>query len=149
MLLELLVLVVSPSGLAAALMLAFSASMRSTTLADRLGAFLQHDLVTLALLLNDRFDLLAVGVVEALGVPLALHRLNEQLGHRELAVGHVAGLGQVEVASGGAHLVGEVHGVQGEASSSGRMATRYSLLRMTSVAMATRPASDMARRRRA
>ena len=43
--------------------------MRSTTLAGGLGALLEHDLVPLALLLDDGLDLLAVRVVEALRVP--------------------------------------------------------------------------------
>ena len=70
---------------------------------DHLGRgldVLQHDLVALALLLNEGLDLLAVRVVEPLGVPVALHGLDEQLGHRQLAVGHVAGLGELEVRPG-------------------------------------------------
>ena len=80
-----------------------------------LGRLLDHDLVALALLLDERLDLLAVRVVVALGVPVRLHRLDEQLGHGELAVADLVDVGQLgQFVAGAADLVGEVHRVQGQ-----------------------------------
>src|SRR5580704_7089545 len=84
-------------------------------LGGRLRRLLDHDLVALALLLDQRLDLFAVRVVVALGVPVGLHRLDEQLRHGELAVADLVRVGQLgQLVARAADLVGEVHGVQGQ-----------------------------------
>ena len=133
-------------------MLALSTSIRSTTLVDAGRASVAVTIsFTLALRLDDGLELQAVGVLVLLRVPVALHRLEQQLGHlrprgrlTSAAPGNSGSSLTGDRISSAKYIVSSF-----STSSSGRMATGYSLFRITTVPMATLLAFRITWRRRA
>ena len=96
------------------------------------------DLVSIPFCLHQRVDLLAVRVVISSGIPLRFHRLDEELRHRDFSFRQLTGTGRSGSSFEGERISSEKYIVSNvSTSSSGRIATGYSLFLITSVPMAT------------
>ena len=132
------------SGSLTAARLASSAAIRSGTCVRLRRLGLDGDLLAVGLALDQLEHLLAVLVVVLRGLEVRRQRVDQLLGHLELAVGglEVLGRGQLVEVVGGHDLVVEDHRLHHQhVAGAGRIATSCSLERSTTRAIATLPDS--------